>query len=220
MNRQGADGITWTDWTWNPISGCLHGCWFCYARKMYRRFPALGNPDFVPMFFPERLKELGLLKKPSKIFVCSTADLFASWTKSEWRNAVLEKVYQYPQHTYQLLTKQPQNILPNYHFGSNVWVGCTVTGVGDIHLIKYIKRLRRCGVRFVSFEPLLVPVDVDLSGIDWIIIGKLTGSKKVPLNKKAVSDLILQAREKGIPVFVKNNVGWRKKIQEFPIGVN
>ncbi len=207
--------IEWTERSWNPITGCLHGCWYCYAKKMYRRFPALGNPNFTPKFFSKRLKELSKLKKPSKIFVCSTADLFADWTKPEWREKVLAEIKKYPQHTYQLLTKNPENINKKKQFGKNVWVGTTVTCQEETKNISEVKRVQ-CGIRFVSFEPLLGQIYADLSGIDWIIIGKLTGSKKVFLQDHWVDGLIRQARYLNIPIFVKNNVNWHKKIQEFP----
>lgn len=35
MNRS---GIEWCDHTWNPITGCRHGCPYCYSRAITRRF--------------------------------------------------------------------------------------------------------------------------------------------------------------------------------------
>lgn len=32
--------IDWCDSTWNPVTGCLHGCEYCYARNQTRRFGA------------------------------------------------------------------------------------------------------------------------------------------------------------------------------------
>jgi protein gp37 len=213
MNRT---KIEWTDYTFNPITGCLHGCWYCYAKKMYRRFPALGNPNFVPKFFPERLDELSKLRKPSKIFVCSVADLFAEWTPVEWRNQVLEVMKKYPQHTYQLLTKNPEHIPKDYHFGDNVWVGCTANDNEEAkRMMPQIKKVD-AGVRFMSFEPLLGRINECLEGIDWIIVGKLTGSRKLPLKPYWVGELIRWSRYWKIPIFIKNNVNWPEHIQEFP----
>jgi protein gp37 len=208
MNRT---KIEWTDYTWNPITGCLHNCWYCYAKKMFTRF----HRSFEPTFHPERLNELEKLKKPSKIFVCSVADLFAEWTKSEWVLQVLMEMKKYPQHIYQLLTKQPQNIAKEINFGDNVWIGTTVTKQTECVNIEEILQVQS-GVRFVSFEPLLEEINCDLEGLDWIIVGKLTGSKKIPLQKEWVEKLIKQARELKTPIFIKNNVNWVEKIQEFP----
>lgn len=205
--------IEWTDFTWNPITGCDYGCWYCYAHKMFTRF----HRSFKPMFHPERLNELSKLKKPSKIFCCSVSDIFADWTKPEWRNSVLNEISKYPQHTFQLLTKQPQNI----HIKplDNVWVGTTITNNAEMSNLRYLVD-NYAGFKFLSFEPLLAPITFHtihpLEQIDWIIVGKLTGSKKVPLDTDAVEYIIKEARARNIPLFLKNNLNWSKKIQEFP----
>ena len=214
MNRT-KNTIGWCDFSWNPITGCLNNCWYCYAKKIYRRF----NRSFEPAFHPERLEEPLKLKKAAKIFCCSVSDLFAAWTKPEWREEVLkviEKSYKMGLgHIFQLLTKQPQLIDVNYGFPNNVWLGVTVTESGEANKIDYLRRLN-VKTKFVSFEPLLGHVNMNLDGIDWVIIGKLTGSRQVRLDPKWVKHLITEARKKEIPVFVKDNVGWKKKIQEFP----
>jgi len=214
MNRT---KIEWTDFTWNPITGCLHGCWYCYAKRMFTRF----GRSFEPTFHPERLEEpYALSEQPDtvKVFVCSVSDLFAPWTPAEWRDQVLT-VGEDPELShiiFQLLTKQPHLIPLDHVFPENVWVGATVTHVDEIHKIDEIKRIE-AGVRFVSFEPLLSNFPgVRLTGLDWIIIGKLTGSRRVKLDPAWVETLLECAIIDGIPVFVKNNVNWLKKIQEFP----
>jgi len=205
--------IDWTDFSWNPITGCNHGCWYCYGRKLFHRF----GKSYKPVFYPDRLGQPAQRKKPAKIFVCSVSDLFAPWTKDEWREAVLKDIENCPiKHTFQLLTKNPERIDKNYKFPDNVWVGTTVTGVDDLQNIEEIKKVK-AKVRFVSFEPLLADIDVILKeNIDWIIIGKLTGSKKVKLNLHWVNFLILCAKSYKIPLFLKDNLNWPEKIQQFP----
>jgi protein gp37 len=215
MNRT---KIEWCDYSWNPVTGCLHGCWYCYARKLFTRF----HKPFTPLFYPERLKEPWQLKKPSKIFVCSVSDLFAPWTPTEWRDAVLQSIFECPvKHTFQLLTKNPERI-PPIHFPDNVWVGATVTNEGaDYRNIAYMNFVQ-AKIRFISFEPLLgsLPAAVTLKEMQWIIIGKLTGSRKVELKEAWVEDIVEEAKRYGIPVFMKNNLcpPFEKSelIQEFP----
>jgi len=219
MNRTKST-IGWCDLSWNPIVGCKHGCWYCYARKLTQRFKKIFPNGFEPTFHPERLKEPWELKKPSKIFVCSIADLFAPWTPISWRLAVFNSIYDCPiKHTFQLLTKNPENIpkagLPE---PDNIWVGTTVTNENnDWKNIAEIKKVK-AKVRFVSFEPLLglLPSDICLDGLQWVIIGKLTGSKRIKLDFYWVWRILNEARGHNIPVFIKNNVGWPEKIQEFP----
>jgi len=208
MNRT---KIEWTCWSWNPITGCKHGCWYCYARKLAQRFPKNFPNGFEPTFYPERLKEPWELKKPSKIFVCSISDLFAPWTPVAWREAVLESIRNCPvKHTFQLLTKSPEGIPlyykpGDYEFGDNVWIGVTVTSQAEIDKIFPLLRAK-CGICFASFEPLLGPISFLPVYLEWVIIGKLTGSRRVKLQAQWVDDLLKLAEDSKIPVFMKNNL--------------
>jgi len=212
--------IEWTDYSWNPITGCLHRCWYCYAKKLFTRF----HKSFEPTFYPERLGELKKLKKPAKIFVCSVADLFAEWTKPEWRNAVLNEIHkpEYNHLIFQLLTKNPERIPPEIQPKENIWIGATITCQQELVKIGFLVD-RWKGIKFASFEPLLSEINPLLLNseywqkLNWVIIGKLTGSKKVKLEEHWVKNLIHDCRSVGIPIFLKNNLKWLKKIQEFPI---
>jgi len=210
--------IEWTDYSWNPITGCKHGCWYCYAKNLARRFKKVFPNGFEPTFYENRLKEPYKLKKPSKIFVCSIADLFAPWTPLEWTEKVMDSMLWCPvKHTFQLLTKNPERI-PRRRYPANFWFGTTVTNQnGDWKNIEEIKRVES-SIRFVSFEPLLSPLpdDVCLDGVQWIIIGKLTGSKKVKLDSYWVHHICDEAERHNIPVFLKNNLGFKNPLQEFP----
>ena len=124
--------IDWADATWNPVTGCLHGCEYCYARRIAERFgsnqmpiftdyPVLDKPvrsvgfdgekiqpypfDFTPTFHRYKLDEPQRWKKPRNIFVCSMADLFGDWVPDEWIRAVFEACEAAPQHRYLFLTK-------------------------------------------------------------------------------------------------------------------
>lgn len=214
MNRT---KIEWTQWTYNPIVGCKHGCWYCYAKKLTQRFKKIFPNGFEPTFYPERLKEPWNLKKPSKIFVCSIADLFAPWTPKEWQIQVIQSIEMCPiKHTFQLLTKNPEGINKHHVFPNNVWVGATVNTREDYWRIREIASVQ-AKVRFISFEPLLGDMEnVELGGINWVIIGKLTSSKKVKLDMKWVMDISAECSRHKIPIFFKNNLGLSHPRQEFP----
>ena len=198
--------IEWTDYSWNPIVGCKHGCWYCYAKKLTQRFKKNFPNGFEPTFHPERLKEPLELKKSSKIFVCSIADLFAPWTPNEWKVEVLKSIEMCPiKHTFQLLTKNPEDISDDHAFPDNIWLGVTVSTQEETWRIEELKK-KLCNTLFVSFEPLLGKIKPDLNGIQWVIIGKLTGSKRVKLQDEWVDTIFKEARHLGIPVFMKNNL--------------
>ena len=77
--------------------------------------------------------------------------------------------------------------------------------------------VQRCSsIRFVSFEPILAPVDPDLFGISWIIIGANSnrGAEKPPT--EWADRLIKLARESNVAVFVKDNYGYPERIKDFP----
>jgi len=219
MNRT-KNTIGWCDLSWNPITGCKHGCWYCYAKKLATRGFIKNN--FEPTFYPERLKEPWELKKPSKIFCCSVSDLFAPWTPQLWREQVFDSMLFCPvKHIFQTLTKNPENIPKNVIYPNNFWFGTTVTCDNDCRNIEEIKKVK-ASVRFASFEPLLgsLPHFVNLKGLDWIIIGKLTGSKKVTLKREWVTDIIHECLDYDIPIFMKNNLcpifEKNELIQQFP----
>jgi protein gp37 len=152
--------------------------------------------------------------------VCSVADLFANWTPIEWREKVLNEIQkpEYNHLTFQLLTKNPENI--KLKAKKNIWIGVTITKQEELPLSWDLQR-NYVGLKFLSFEPILgyiFPLHSNLMRIDWIIIGKLTGSNKIKLNKKWVEYLIEDCKRYDIPIFLKNNLNWHEKIQEFPNG--
>lgn len=214
MNKQGPKGISWTDYTWSPVTGCLRGCPYCYARRTYERF----GMSFEPTLHEKRLAEPAKVKAPSKVFVCSVADLFGPWINDDWIGAVLDAAERAPWHTYQFLTKYPEN-LKDWRFEGYEWVGATVTDQDTAD--KALAELSRveAGVRFLSAEPLMGPIrllDTDAPTIDWLIIGAMTGPGATPPKPEWVQGLIDQARAAGIPVWLKENLRWLETIQEWP----
>lgn len=150
--------IDWCDSTWNPVTGCLHECEYCYARSIAHRFggnalcinhvldkPFVANKrkqpypfGFVPTFHRYRLNDY-IGKKGRNIFVCSMADLFGKWVPGDWKMEVLEACRKAPQHNYLFLTKDPigYSIWPtkkhphikDYEiYTENMWLGVTYTG--------------------------------------------------------------------------------------------
>jgi protein gp37 len=225
--------IQWTEATWNPWHGCKKvsdGCKYCY---MYRDKDRYGlDPKQVVRSktkFDAPLK----WQEPKLIFTCSWSDWFIE-DADEWRAAAWEIIKNTPQHTYQILTKRPENIagrLPlDWGTGyGNVWLGVSVEHEDAAE--RRIPLLARipAHTRFVSFEPLLAPIDLlhaQLLGVMWVltpdgirvpcneghihwaIIGGESGNnggryKYRPCKLAWVENLLLQLHERGIPTFVK-----------------
>jgi len=213
VNKQGPGKIDWTDFTWSPVTGCLRGCDYCYARKTYERF----GMSFEPTLHENRMSEPARLKRASKIFVCSVADLFGPWVPDEWINRVMEAAYDAPQHTYQFLTKYPER-LAGWGWSDNHWVGATATDQESMERAVAALAHVDAPVRFISAEPLLGPITADLSGLDWLIIGAMTGPGATPPEREWVQSVIDQARDQSIPVWLKENLHWPGRIQYWPAG--
>lgn len=218
MNRT---KIEWTDYTWNPITGCSRRCSYCYAWKMAKRLRGrYGYPKDDPFrvtFHPDRLNEPSKVKKPSKIFVCSMGEMFDKDSKYGWIGLIFAVIKRNPHHIFQILTKCPE-VLPQFSFPENVWLGITIDRQREVKGLKYLLETD-AKVKFISFEPLHEEIDIILDGIDWIIIGSQTNPYEPP-NYEWVLSLIQQAKSKNIPVFVKDNLKpimfSIKLLQEFP----
>lgn len=214
MNKQGPGKIDWTDWTWNPISGCKHGCHYCYMLRMANRFSGIMEPAF----HPERLRTPYNKKTPAKIFAGSSGDMWGDWVDHEHiANVLFTCEALAPWHTYQFLTKNPKRY-GQFSSRKNCWYGTTVDGTEQTkdNIAELVRSVTPV-VRFVSFEPLLKPVYPSLSGIDWIIIGANSNrGADQPPNDWADS-LIKNARQVGAAVWIKDNYNYPEVIKEFPI---
>ena len=214
--------IGWCDMTLNPIKGrCFGGCRYCYysgEKGMLNRFKLDPEIRLDTGVFSWNLKKM-LPKKPKKIFLCSTHDLFGDWIDPRWREIILEYVMINSQHTFQILTKFPENI--DRKMPHNVWLGVTVADNGNMINTWRLGR-KEAKIRFVSIEPLLERIDPYMihHSCDWIIVGRLTGyGHKYDPKKEWIEEIVWKARERDIPIFLKDNLKeiWGENlIQEFP----
>jgi len=215
--------IEWTDYSWNPIKGlCPVGCWYCYGKAIYNRFEWMQEEIGENGYLAEwELEQPIKRKKPTKIFVCSTYELFHPCAKFA-RDEIFKIIKSCPQHTFQILTKFPENI--DREMPDNVWLGVTITGIEDEDkLCKLWKQ--KAKLKFVSFEPLLSSIHFSFlenlkKYVDWIIVGRLTGyGNKYNPKKEWIKEIVNKAKELNIPIFLKDNLKdiWGEPlIQEFP----
>jgi protein gp37 len=207
--------IEWTDFTWNPVTGCLHDCDYCYARRLTVRFPANFPSGFAPAFHQERLGHPCRVKRPSRVFVCSMADLFGAWVPGEWIAAVFETVRSCPRHTFQFLTKNPDRYRA-LDLPVNAWYGTTVDAASAVGRIDALRDLDR--TTFVSFEPLVEELEPDLTGIDAVLVGARTQPLRLP-RREWVAGIVVRARKAGAAVFMKDSLAplCPRLIRELPL---
>ena len=216
MNKQGNDKIQWAEWTWNPASGCLNTCEYCYARKIAMRF----RGHFFPEFWPGRLKQVYELKKPSRIFVGSASDTWGPWVPEEWINKVMKVVTDNPRHTFMFLTKYPAGYGRIDEFPDNAWIGVTPTEKQTLNDVS-VFNTTKSKVKFLSIEPLMTNkrtmFDQLINPPDWVIVGGLTPSPPVH-EERWVTDIVERYHKDNIPVFLKKNLKYPHVIQEMPKG--
>jgi len=200
--------IEWCDRTVNSVKGlCKYNCWYCYARKLYKRW---GWDTEVRFDINILIKE-AKIKKPQKIFIGSTHDIFGYWIPDQWIKDIIYITKQNPQHIYLFLTKNPARY-ENFNFPKNCWLGQTITGgYGDVYLpIK-------TNICFISYEPMFAPLEHSIMHYDWIVCGGLTGEKtKSPHKKEWIDKIVENGKKYNVKIFIKDNAKYDKVIKEFP----
>jgi protein gp37 len=213
--------IEWTESTWNPVTGCTKispGCAHCYAERMAKRLQSMGQPNYVHGFqvtLHEGALDLPLRwKRPQMIFVNSMSDLFHEDVPVDFICRVFEVMEEASWHRFQILTKRSArlaelaSLLP---WPENVWMGVTVESKELAWRIDDLRTVP-AAIRFLSLEPLLGPVPgLDLTGIDWVIVGGESGPRARAMKPAWVLDVLHQCRQSGIPFFFKQWGGLNKK---------
>ena len=213
--------IEWADASWNPVTGCTKvsaGCKNCYAEKIARRLNKMGLPKyengFEVMLHPVTLNEPTKMKKGKVIFVNSMSDLFHEDVPLSFIIKVFDVMNKTPQHSYLILTKRSdrlKEIDSKLNWSDNIWMGVTVEDTNNEYRIK---DLEQCSARikFVSFEPLLGPIDTNsIDGIDWAIVGGESGRGARPIEESWINDIKDACHIKKIPFYFKQWGGINKK---------
>lgn len=213
--------IEWTDSTWNPVTGCTKvspGCKHCYAERMAERLRAMGQANYVNGFnltLQPHMLELPLKwKKPQTIFVNSMSDLFHKKVPLAYIHRVFDVMAQAHWHRFQVLTKRTdrlRELSSKLEWAPNIWMGVSVESEsyrGRIDDLRSTDAL----VKFLSVEPLLGPLhNLNLDGIDWVIVGGESGPKARPMDPAWVTDVRDQCRDARVPFFFKQWGGKKKK---------
>jgi protein gp37 len=185
---------------------------------MAERLQAMGQANYVNGFqltLQPHMLELPLRwKKPQTIFVNSMSDLFHEDVPIEYIQKVFSVMNRANWHRFQILTKRAERLdalSPLLNWTSNIWMGVSVE---SDEYRERIDHLRRTGasIKFLSLEPLLGPLSrLDLTGIDWVIVGGESGPRSRPMDPEWVIDLRDQCRQAGVPFFFKQWGGKNKK---------
>ena len=213
--------IEWTETTWNPTTGCTKislGCKNCYAERMANRLKLMGvskyNHGFDFAIHSEIVNDPYKWKTPRTVFVNSMSDLFHESMPLEFLQKVFKTMVENPRHTFQILTKRADRLkelnscLP---WSKNIWMGVTVESIDCINRIDHLRN-SSAFVKFLSLEPLLSDLGLlDLSKIDWVIVGGESGPRSRPMEEEWVLNIKNDCKNQKVPFFFKQWGGTNKK---------
>ena len=216
-----ASKIEWTESTWNPVTGCTKvstGCKNCYAERMAFRLKAMGVENYKNGFqvtcHPDMLDTPLHWKKGRKIFVNSMSDLFHEDIDINFLKSIFNTMNAAHWHNFQVLTKRAEylsKISNELNWTNNIWMGVTVESAEYIDRIDYLRKTA-AHIKFLSLEPLLSPIEnLNLAGIDWVIVGGESGPGARPMKKEWVIEIKESCEKQGIPFFFKQWGGINKK---------
>lgn len=192
--------IEWTDVSWNPTTGCSHyssaknggnECLNCYAEKETKRLKAMGQERYkmgfsVVVEHDDTLNQPYGWTKPSAVFVNSMSDLFHRDVSDEFIRKVFKVMNDTPQHTYQILTKRHtrfEKLPDDLIWSDNIWMGVSC---GTQYATRRIPALvqSKAKYKFLSIEPFIQEItEIDLSGINWVIVGGESGNTTYQFEK-------------------------------------
>jgi protein gp37 len=222
--NQTNDSVDWASWTWNPVTGCEHGCRFCYAREIAnseRMAPYYPN-KFEPTFHPYRLNAPKNTSKPKsddardgRVFVCSMADLFGKWVPNAWIESVFKACLDSPEWEYLFLTKWPARY-SKMPLIKKAWYGASIIQQSDVKRVEsdMAKIDSDDVIKWISLEPMLGPIKFeDISWCNLVVIGAQTSTNQpdgfVPSfspHYDWVHDIVEQCREFCVPYYLKENL--------------
>jgi protein gp37 len=216
-----ASKIEWTETTWNPVTGCTKvspGCKNCYAERMAYRLKSMGSPNYKNGFeltcHPDFINTPLKWKKNKIVFVNSMSDLFHNDVPLNFIKKIFGTMFTASHHQFQVLTKRAERLYElndSLLWPKNVWMGVSVEDADYINRINLLRQTN-AAIKFLSIEPLLGPLpNLDLNGIDWIIVGGESGPGARPVKEERVIDIKKQCLENNIPFFFKQWGGVNKK---------
>ncbi len=205
------EGVMLPGKSWNPVTGCTkysEGCANCYAERIALRLKKDGffkyRNGFRVTLHPQELKKPLEWKTPRTVFVCSMGDLFHKDVPDDFLVRVFEIMNRAYWHQFRILTKRVERLLEfsnKITWTRNIWVGVSVENEKYIWRIERLKRISAF-VRYVNFSPLLGEISyVDLSGIDWVIVGGESGPNFRPAKIEWIRKIRDMCKLQNVPFY-------------------
>ena len=217
-------GISWTDSSWNPVTGCTKvspGCQHCYAETLTQRFGRQSFGDIV--LHPSRLRQVTQFKPlmkdgvlvPRLVFVNSMSDAFHERIPDEFRDQIFDAIESNSSAIFQLLTKRPgvaQRYLRRRYGGhgalpAHIWLGVSIENNAvrkRIDVLRAIASRHAVSCAFLSVEPLIAPIDAcEFNGMAWVLIGGESGLRCRPMEMSWLEEAVTKSRSAGAAIWFK-----------------
>jgi protein gp37 len=190
----------------------------CYAERMSKRLKAMGlekyNKEFGLALHDNTLEIPLTWVKPRIVFVNSMSDLFHEQVPYEFIQKVFEVMKKASWHQFQVLTKRSKRlfeIADLLEWPSNLWMGVSIENQDYTYRIDHLVQTK-AHIKFLSLEPLLGPLSrLNLSKMDWVIVGGESGPGARPMLEEWVVDIRDQCLAANTPFFFKQWGGINKK---------
>ena len=192
--------LDWSEKSWNPITGCdkhSAGCQNCYAERHALQMQANGiakyENGFEVTLHPDLLDQPNHWRKSKRpVFVCSMSDLFNEKVPNGFIQQVFQRMVDYRQHCYVVLTKRSERMLDlsdALPWRPWIWAGVTVENEDTLYRIEHLQKIRAYH-KFLHLEPLLGPLpDLNLDGIEWVVVGGESGPGAREMKEEWVIDI-------------------------------
>lgn len=214
--------IQWANASWNPCTGCTEispGCKLCYAKTLSRRLQGMEKQvryvnGFTLTMHEEALAEPLKWKQSKTIFVNSMSDLFHKDVSDAFIKKVFAVMNEVSRHRFRILTKRSERLrtlASSLTWTENILAGVTVESNEYLSRVDDLRQVP-ARTKFLSLEPLLGPLpDLDLTGINWVIVGGESGAKARPMQIEWVRAIRDKCLAEGVLFNFKQWGGWNKK---------
>lgn len=207
---------------WNPCTGCTKtspGCKYCYAQSTHERLwvqyhmVKYAQPFNTIVCHEHVLAQIPRKGKPKTYFM-SMSDPFHKSVPLSFLKKIFAVANECPQHTFQFLTKRSSLLVQKAKelvWTPNIWMGVSIENQDYVYRADDLRKVP-AHIKWLSCEPLLGPLVLDLTGINWVIAGGESGTHFRPMKLEWVRDIRMQcskakvafafAKEAGNPPFI------------------
>lgn len=191
----------------DTIAGCAGTCDHCRIKEV--------NPTFYPAHInaPSNIKPKGSKLTSKLIYLNYGGEWMGKWVPQSWIDKTIAMAEDNKDWQFLTLTRYPKRLL-KFKFPQNMWLGATILTQKDVEVVEGVFTEIKGRIRFANIEPMTSEITFNDMGVfDWVVIGAQYSPAKQP-EWEWIRNVIAQATEYGVPIFIKPSVTVRA--MEYP----